>query len=177
MSNDGSTTLRQLASLLGASGVGIGRSDDFQNILQCWQKLMMPCTILVNFLCPADINKWCVFYESVSLVGAFGAHALKATLAKKAGAGDNWKTAVSYQLLHAVAILSLSTIDKKSLQSPPSPSSWSGGKMMALGSAIFSGSIYLLCLDIGPKKLLGPMTPFGGLLLISGWVMVGRGKI
>mmetsp|Transcript_15482 Transcript_15482/g.33541 ORF Transcript_15482/g.33541 Transcript_15482/m.33541 type:complete len:133 (-) Transcript_15482:172-570(-) len=132
MSSDKSTTLRQLASLLGASGVGLG---------------------------------------------AFGAHALKSTLAKKAGAGDNWRTAVSYQLLHAVALLTLSTIDKKSLQTPPSPSSWSGGKMMALGTALFSGSIYFLCLDVGPKKLLGPITPVGGLLLISGWAMVGMGNI
>ena len=109
-------------------------------------------------------------------IGAFGAHALKATLAKKAGAGDNWKTAVTYQLLHSVALLSLSTIDRKNLHAPPS-SSWSGAKVMALGTAMFSGSIYLLCLDIGPKKLIGPITPVGGLLLICGWVMVGMGNI
>jgi len=109
--------------------------------------------------------------------GAFGAHALKATLSKKAGAGDNWRTAVSYQLVHAVALLAISTIDRKSMKTPPSPSSWSGGKLMALGTAMFSGSIYLLTLDVGPKKLLGPITPVGGLLLISGWVMVGMGNI
>ncbi|KAL3811606.1 hypothetical protein ACHAXA_011203 [Cyclostephanos tholiformis] len=131
-SNDRSTTLRQLAVLLGASGVGLG---------------------------------------------AFGAHALKTILAKKVGAGENWKTAVTYQLVHAVALLSLSAIDKKSLRDPPSPSSWSGGKMMAIGAAMFSGSIYCLCLDFGPKKVLGPITPIGGLLLISGWVMVGIGNI
>ena len=49
--------------------------------------------------------------------------------------------------------------------------------MMAAGTAMFSGSIYLLTLDIGPKKLLGPITPVGGLLLIGGWVMVGMGNI
>mmetsp|Transcript_813 Transcript_813/g.1258 ORF Transcript_813/g.1258 Transcript_813/m.1258 type:complete len:133 (+) Transcript_813:18-416(+) len=132
MSNDKSTTFRQLASFLGASGVGLG---------------------------------------------AFGAHALKATLAKSPKGADNWKTAVSYQLIHATALLFLSSIDTKSMKSPPSPSSWSGGKMMAWGTAMFSGSIYCLCLDIGPKKLFGPMTPVGGLFLISGWVMVGMGKI
>jgi uncharacterized membrane protein YgdD (TMEM256/DUF423 family) len=42
---------------------------------------------------------------------------------------------------------------------------------------MFSGSIYFLCLDVGPKKVLGPITPIGGLLLISGWVMVGMGSI
>ncbi|KAL7529382.1 hypothetical protein ACHAWF_002964 [Thalassiosira exigua] len=130
MSSDRSAALRQLASLLGASGVGLG---------------------------------------------AFGAHALKETLSRKAGAGDNWKTAVTYQLLHAVALLSLSAVDQKELRAPPS--SWSGGKVMALGTAMFSGSIYLLVLDVGPKKLLGPMTPVGGLLMLSGWVMVGMGKI
>ena len=112
-----------------------------------------------------------------NMTGAFGAHALKATLAKKTGAGDNWKTAVTYQLLHAVALLSLSTIDRKNLSTPPSPSSWSGAKVTALGTAMFSGSIYLLCLDIGPKKLVGPITPVGGLLLICGWAMVGMGNI
>jgi len=84
---------------------------------------------------------------------------------------------VTYQLLHAVALLSLSTIDRKNLSTPPSPSSWSGAKVMALGTAMFSGSIYLLCLDIGPKKLVGPITPVGGLLLICGWAMVGMGNI
>jgi uncharacterized membrane protein YgdD (TMEM256/DUF423 family) len=79
--------------------------------------------------------------------------------------------------MHAVALLSLSAIDRKALRDPPSPSSWSGGKVMALGTAMFSGSIYFLCLDVGPKKVLGPITPIGGLLLISGWVMVGMGGI
>ncbi len=116
-------------------------------------------------------------HVDVSTTGAFGAHALKTILAKKVGAGENWKTAVTYQLVHAVALLSLSAIDKKSLRDPPSPSSWSGGKMMAMGAAMFSGSIYCLCLDFGPKKVLGPITPIGGLLLISGWVMVGIGNI
>jgi uncharacterized membrane protein YgdD (TMEM256/DUF423 family) len=102
---------------------------------------------------------------------------LKSALANKVGAGDNWKTAVTYQLVHAVALLSLSAIDKKALRDPPSPSSWSGGKVMAVGAAIFSGSIYCLCLDVGPKKILGPIIPIGGLLMISGWVMVGMGSI
>ena len=85
-------------------------------------------------------------------MGAFGAHALKKTLSAKSGGLDNWRTAVMYQLLHSVALLSLSAID---IKSPPPPSSFGGGKMMAIGTALFSGSIYLLTLDVGPKKLLG----------------------
>ena len=46
---------------------------------------------------------------------------------------------------------------------------------MAVGTAMFSGSIYHLCLDIGPKRILGPTTPIGGSLMIAGWVMVGMG--
>lgn len=88
-------------------------------------------------------------------MGAFGAHALKKTLSAKSGGLDNWRTAVMYQLLHSVALLSLSAIDIKSLQSPPPPSSFGGGKMMAIGTVLFSGSIYMLTLDVGPKKLLG----------------------
>ncbi|KAL7520066.1 hypothetical protein ACHAWX_004815 [Stephanocyclus meneghinianus] len=130
MSNDSSTTLRQLASFLGGSGVGLG---------------------------------------------AFGAHALKERLLSKSGASENWRTAVTYQLLHAVALLSLSSLaSNKSTHSKTS--SYSGGQLMALGTAMFSGSIYLLCLDIGPKKLVGPITPLGGLMMISGWVLVGMGK-
>ncbi|KAL7483186.1 hypothetical protein ACHAW6_008830 [Cyclotella cf. meneghiniana] len=130
MSNDSSTTLRQLASFLGGSGVGLG---------------------------------------------AFGAHALKERLLSKSGASENWRTAVTYQLLHAVALLSLSSLaSNKSTHSKTS--SYSGGQLMALGTAMFSGSIYLLCLDIGPKKLVGPITPLGGLMMISGWILVGMGK-
>jgi uncharacterized membrane protein YgdD (TMEM256/DUF423 family) len=110
-------------------------------------------------------------------LGAFGAHALKERLLSKSGASENWRTAVTYQLLHAVALLSLSSLAANKPQNlKSSTSSYSGGQVMALGTALFSGSIYLLCLDIGPKKLLGPTTPIGGLLMISGWVMVGLGN-
>ena len=90
---------------------------------------------------------------------------------------------MTYQLLHAVALLSLSVVDRKNTvhispnNSQSSSSAWSGAKVMALGTAMFSGSIYLLCLDIGSKKLIGPITPVGGLLLICGWTMVGLGNI
>lgn len=109
-------------------------------------------------------------------LGAFGAHALKGYLSKKPEGSNNWKTAVSYQLLHAVALLSLSCLEEGKLRKYQG-AGWGGGKVMALGTVLFSGSIYLLTLDIGPKRILGPMTPIGGLMLMSGWVMIGSGKI
>lgn len=103
-------------------------------------------------------------------LGAFGAHALKDKLERRSpSAGlENWKTAVMYQLFHASALLALSSLSshKKSLVSSLERS----GKMMLVGSVVFSGSIYCLCLDIGPRKLMGPITPIGGLFMIGGWL-------
>lgn len=112
--------------------------------------------------------------------GAFGAHALKTRLVSKPGAEANWKTAVSYQLFHATALLALSALSSASSDdiSKDKPVAGGGdyaraGKFMAIGSLLFSGSIYCLTLDVGPKKLLGPITPIGGLLIIGGWVVAG----
>lgn len=96
-------------------------------------------------------------------LGAFGAHALKETLISR-NVMDSWKTAVQYQLLHALALLSVSTreVDRKSTVN------W--GRVTSLwvaGTILFSGSIYGLCL--GGPRILGPVTPVGGLLLIGGW--------
>jgi uncharacterized membrane protein YgdD (TMEM256/DUF423 family) len=105
-------------------------------------------------------------------LGAFGAHALKERLASKVGAADNWKTAVSYQLFHSIAILTLSAMQHNSTSSSSS-SIQKAGQFMGIGTILFSGSIYLLTLEIGPRKLLGPTTPIGGLLIIAGWIVIG----
>ena len=112
-------------------------------------------------------------------LGAFGAHVLKSTLSRKPGAIENWRTAVSYQLLHAVALLSLSslTAEKSRTLKNITPSFFKGGNLLAAGTLMFSGSIYLLCLDVGPKSILGPVTPVGGFLLIGGWLMIGMGNL
>jgi uncharacterized membrane protein YgdD (TMEM256/DUF423 family) len=117
-------------------------------------------------------------------LGAFGAHGLKSRLTGPKL--ENWKTAVFYQLFHAVAVLSVSVLcdnqhqqkrdtqSSRELASRNDTSSYArAGQCMALGSLIFSGSIYMLCLDVGPKKLWGPMTPIGGLFMIAGWTMLG----
>lgn len=109
-------------------------------------------------------------------LGAFGAHGLKDRFASKIGSADNWKTAVSYQLFHSIAILTLSAMQQQNHQTSSSSSSSSirrAGQLMGLGTLLFSGSIYLLTLDIGPRKLLGPTTPIGGLLIIAGWIVIG----
>lgn len=110
--------------------------------------------------------------SGVSL-GAFGAHSLRSKLEAKAGGLENWKTAVNYQLIHAVALLALSSLSRTTTQSAVKAACQKAGKMMVLGTSFFSGSIYMLVLDKGPKKILGPLTPVGGLFMIAGWVYLG----
>jgi uncharacterized membrane protein YgdD (TMEM256/DUF423 family) len=44
------------------------------------------------------------------------------------------------------------------------------------GMTLFSGSIYLLTLDPQRFRVLGPVTPIGGLFLIGGWVALAVGS-
>ena len=96
-------------------------------------------------------------------MGAFGAHALKAQLTSR-GTLATWKTAVLYQLVHSVALLALS-VAPKTLDSGSTGSCW------IIGTALFSGSLYGLAM--GGPRLLGPVTPIGGLIMIGGWVALG----
>jgi uncharacterized membrane protein YgdD (TMEM256/DUF423 family) len=100
------------------------------------------------------------------LLGAFGAHALRASLSA-AGTRDVWETAVRYQLLHAVALVGFAAWLRPQAGAGGAAASWTV-RLWAAGSVLFSGSLYGLALD-GPRWL-GPVTPLGGLALIAGWV-------
>lgn len=93
--------------------------------------------------------------------GAFGAHALRETLIAQ-GTLETWKTAVLYQLVHAVALLALAGWR----DSHAGPSAKIAGCWVA-GVLLFSGSLYLLAL--GGPRFLGPVTPLGGVALLVGW--------
>ena len=95
-------------------------------------------------------------------LGAFGAHGLKVTLTATGGL-ENWKTAVLYQLVHAVALLALSS---RSEPAVGRVSLW-----WTLGVGLFSGSLYLIALG-APAKFLWPVTPAGGLALLIGWAIL-----
>ena len=104
-------------------------------------------------------------------LGAFGAHALKATLERR-GTLSSWQTAVSYQLLHAVALLQLALSNNNNQGGAADGEGDSDrfamtSRLWFWGVALFSGSIYGL--SLGGPKILGPITPIGGLLMISGW--------
>lgn len=105
-----------------------------------------------------------VFGALAVVLGAFGAHGLKAAL--QPAALDNWKTAVSYQFYHTFALLFLYLLPSKSSKSL---TYW----CFSIGILLFSGSIYLLStrtltgIDL---PFLGPLTPVGGVFFIVGWV-------
>ena len=102
-------------------------------------------------------------------LGAFGAHALKGVLERN-NTADSWKTAVMYQLIHALALLAVSTREVDVKSSVP----WTSiSNSWIAGIVLFSGSIYGLCL--GGPRLLGPVTPIGGLSLMTGWGLLLMG--
>lgn len=96
-------------------------------------------------------------------LGAFGAHALKDTLAAN-GTTPAWQTAVLYQLIHAVALLGLAG------WTDGGPQAHRVGQCWIAGTVFFSGSLYWLAL--GGPKFLGPVTPLGGTAFLLGWALL-----
>ena len=95
---------------------------------------------------------------SAIFLGAFGAHLLKAELMVRQTV-DIWKTASFYHLTHAILLLGLIHLPRLRK---------STFYLFFFGVLLFSGSLYLLALY--PLRWLGPITPLGGLLLMSGWL-------
>ena len=96
------------------------------------------------------------------LLGAFGAHGLKTRLTPEAL--SSWDTAVTYQLIHALALLFAGLLAKSAVN----PAISVAGTSWIVGILLFSGSIYVLA--IGGPRFFGPITPLGGLALIVGWL-------
>jgi len=96
--------------------------------------------------------------------GAFGAHALKASLSPKML--STFETGVRYQMYHALGLLALAWAISRWPERSLSVAAW----MLLAGTAVFSGSLYLLVLT--GARWFGAITPFGGALLIAGWVFV-----
>ena len=98
-----------------------------------------------------------------TVLGAFGAHALKAHLSQ-----DKllvYETAVRYHFIHALGLLAigvlLRSLDGELLR-------WSA-MLVLLGIILFSGSLYWL--TFGAPRVVGVVTPIGGLALIAGWIL------
>ena len=110
------------------------------------------------------ISTAAIFGMLAIVLGAFGAHALKKVLS--ADQLTTFETGVKYQMYHALFLLfvGLSSISQKAKKTI---------YYLALtGVLFFSGSIYLLATNsLTPFdfKVIGFITPIGGLLLIIAW--------
>jgi uncharacterized membrane protein YgdD (TMEM256/DUF423 family) len=101
-------------------------------------------------------------------LGAFGAHSLRDLLLER-GMTTAWETASRYQLLHAIALFA-GAIGLNSFQGSVQKRLSLASVCWVGGTVLFSGSLYFLAL--GGPRWLGPITPFGGLALLAGWVFV-----
>jgi len=97
--------------------------------------------------------------------GAFGSHALKAMLMQN-GRIDTFETAVRYQMYHALALLLTGILMKSETEKKASVAAG----LFLVGTILFSGSLYLLCLYPLPGVVY--LTPMGGVLFMAGWIFL-----
>lgn len=99
-------------------------------------------------------------------LGAFGAHGLKNRL--DAYSMSVYEKAVFYHFIHALGILLVSLLARTSAISPAGQTraAW----LLLIGILIFSGSLYALA--ISGNRILGAITPIGGLAFILGWIVL-----
>jgi uncharacterized membrane protein YgdD (TMEM256/DUF423 family) len=99
--------------------------------------------------------------------GAFGAHALRSHLAPDLLAV--FETGVRYQFFHALALILVAL----AMDGAPSRALAAAGWLFAIGTVIFSGSLYALALT--GVRVLGAITPLGGLCFLAGWIAMAVG--
>jgi len=112
----------------------------------------------------------CINAMLVVLIGAFGAHGLKARLTVENMA--IYHTAVQYHFYHAVGLILLGLI---AMQIPASPYLRWSGWLMITGIILFSGSLYAL--SITNIRWLGAITPLGGTAFIIAWLVLAVGIV
>jgi uncharacterized membrane protein YgdD (TMEM256/DUF423 family) len=108
-------------------------------------------------------------YGFGSFARSIGAHALKIRISPEMLAV--YKTAVEYQFYHALGLLLIGLIGFH-IQSKWL--TWSGILLFA-GIVLFSGSLYAL--SITEIKVLGAITPVGGLAFVGGWICLAIGLL
>ncbi|SCY39769.1 Uncharacterized membrane protein YgdD, TMEM256/DUF423 family [Nonlabens sp. Hel1_33_55] len=107
-----------------------------------------------------------VFMLVAVVLGAMAAHALENYLTDDQL--RSFETGVRYQVYHGLALMIFSQV--KILSNSSKNVLWI---LFTAGTVLFSWSIFLLStgsiygID---ARFLGPITPIGGLLLISGWI-------
>ncbi|HSJ56252.1 MAG TPA: DUF423 domain-containing protein [Anaerolineae bacterium] len=101
---------------------------------------------------------------SVAL-GAFGAHALEGRIETSMLA--NYETAARYQMYHALALIAVAwAVTRWPASTLPV---WAGWAFVA-GIVLFSGSLYVMAFT--GVRWLGAITPFGGVAMAAGWLLL-----
>ena len=95
------------------------------------------------------------------ILGAFGAHGLRDRL--DAYSMGVYEKAVFYHFIHGLGLLIVSFLPKTT------GTNWTCGLLLA-GVAIFSGSLYLLA--VTGNRMLGAITPIGGVSFIAAWLVL-----
>lgn len=113
------------------------------------------------------MNRWLVVAglsgATAVAAGAFGAHVLRDVLG--AAQRETFETAARYHLVHALALAAVALL---AARAPGARAVDAAGWLFALGTVVFSGSLYALVLS--GQRWLGAVTPIGGVLLIGGWL-------
>lgn len=114
------------------------------------------------------ITTGAVFGALGIIFGAFGAHAFKKIFSEDQL--KNFETGVKYQMYHALLLVIIG-FNIQHITSYENLLFYS----LTFGILLFSFSIYGLCISSALNKklkILGPITPIGGLLLLLGWVVL-----
>lgn len=107
-----------------------------------------------------------VFMALAVSMGAFCAHALKERLDEYSL--SVYEKAVFYHFIHALGILLVALLARTGAigDSAETRAGW----LFAIGILLFSGSLYALA--ISGTRILGAITPFGGVAFIIGWLIL-----
>ncbi|MBT8205977.1 MAG: DUF423 domain-containing protein [Eudoraea sp.] len=112
-----------------------------------------------------------LFGVTAIILGAFGAHGLEARL--EPAQLDTFETGVKYQMYHALFLLVVAQLKPLSVQRKKQVFI-----LTLLGVVFFSFSIYLLATNVLTGfdfRVIGFVTPIGGLCLIAAWILTGYG--
>ena len=98
-------------------------------------------------------------------LGAFGAHGLEGKVSERLL--EVWKTGVTYQMFHAGGLFVIAfLIDRWGNLAMLTSAGW----VMFAGILIFSGSLYVMTLT--GIKVLGAITPIGGVAFLVAWALI-----
>lgn len=112
----------------------------------------------------------CIAALLAVVLGAFGAHGLKARLTPELMAA--YRTGVEYQFYHALGMI---LIGLAAFHLPESAQLRRAGWTMLAGIVLFCGSLYLLSLT--GLGWLGAITPAGGVAFIAAWALFAAAAV